>query len=310
VAITAAPPTLTPREPMILLGFRCLQREFGALVARQPPRDTPPSVEDVHQMRIATRRLRVALRLFGHMLPRRQTKHLKRELRWLARALGGVRDLDVHAESFRDYLRGLTPEQAQQLGDYELHLRRTRTVARNELTAVFTTERYTELVASFAALLDGAPSEAAVRRWRSFRISDGAAEFLKRSRKRVFRLGRKIGPGAGAKDLHRLRIRAKRLRYGLEFFFEAYPGLAGAAATTKSLQDLLGAHQDSCMATERLAAYTQALRRLRQKGVVPQPALGQWVAWQTQMGQHARVAFPLEWQRFVLELKNTPLGVA
>jgi CHAD domain-containing protein len=260
-------------------------------------------------MRIATRRLRVALRLFGHMLPRRQAKQLEHELRWLARALGSVRDLDVHAESFRDYLEALPPAQGQQLGDYELHLRRTRAAARQELTAVFGSERYAKLVALFADVLDGAPSAAAVRRWRSFRISDGAAEFLKRSRKRVFKLGRKIGANAGAKDLHRLRIRAKRLRYELEFFLEVYPDLAPAAAATKAIQDLLGTYQDSCMATERLADYTRALRRLRQKGVAPQPALGHWVARQAQQGQVARLAFPLEWKRFVHELKSTPLGL-
>jgi len=303
----AAPLPLTPHEPMIVLGSRCLRQEFNALVARQPQRDETPSTKDVHQMRIATRRLRVALRLFGHMLPPRQAKQLEHELRWLARALGGVRDLDVHTESFHDYLEALPPEQGQQFGDYELHLRRTRTAARQELAAVFGSERYAQFTAMFADVLDGAPSAAAVRRWRSFRISDGAAEFLKRSRKRVFRLGRRIGTDAGPRDLHRLRIRAKRLRYELEFFLEVYPDLAQAAAATKAIQDLLGTYQDSCMATERLADYTRALRRLRQKGVAPQPALGQWVTRQAQQGQVARLAFPLEWERFVHELKNASL---
>jgi triphosphatase len=305
----AAPPALTPHDPMIVLGFRCLQREFSALVARQPQRDMAPSTKDVHQMRIATRRLRVALRLFGHMLPRRQAKQLKHELRWFAHALGSVRDLDVHAEILHAYVQTLPAEQGQQLGDYELHLRRIRTAARNELTALFGTERYEEFVATFTDVLDGAPSRAAVRRWKSFRISDGAAEFLKRSRKRVFKLGRKLGAEAAAKDLHRLRIRAKRLRYELEFFLEVYPDLAQAAAATKAIQDLLGACQDSYMATEHLAEYTRALRRLRQKVVTPQAAIGQWVAHQAQQGHDARLAFPLAWTRFVNELKNTPLGV-
>jgi CHAD domain-containing protein len=294
---------------MILLGYRCLQREFQSLVAHQPQHSTAPKTEGVHQMRIATRRLRVALRLFGHMLPRPQRRELKHELRWFARALGTVRDLDVHAENFRSYLRAATPEQAQQLGDYELQLRRDRTAARNELGALFASERYANLVAAFQTLLAGAPSAAALRRWQSFRISDGAAQYLKMSKKRVLKLGRKIGADAHAEDLHRLRIRAKRLRYEIEFFLEAYPELTAPAKATKALQDVLGAHQDSCMAAQRLAAYRRSLRR-RQQPVEPRPALGQWKAHELQAGQDARLAFPLEWERFVRELKNAPLGVA
>ena len=297
---------------MIVLGYRCLQREFQALITRQPTQGSKPSTDDVHQMRIATRRLRVALRLFGHMLPRPQAKELKRELRWFARTLGTVRDLDVHAHSFRSYLRGATPEHVQLLGDYEMQLRRDRTAARTALAAQFATPRYTEFMATFAAVLDGAPSAAALRRWKSFRISDGAAEYLRTSKKRVFKLGREIGPDAQAKDLHRLRIRAKRLRYELEFFLEVYPELDAAAKATKGLQDLLGACQDSRLAGERLAAYTRALRRWRQEvpARVPRPVLGQWEAHQTQVGQEARLAFPAEWARFVHELKNTALNAA
>jgi triphosphatase len=297
---------------MIVLGYRCLQREFQALVARQPAADKTPSTHDVHQMRIATRRLRVALRLFGHMLPRAQAKQLKRDLRWFAGRLGTVRDLDVHAEHFRSYLRGATAEHAQLLGDYELQLRRDRAVARSELTVHLATPRYRELIATFEAVLHGAPSAAALRRWKSFRISDGAAEYLRESKKRVFKLGRNIGPTTEAKELHRLRIRAKRLRYELEFFLEVYPELDAAAKATKGLQDLLGACQDASLARERLTAYTRALRRRRQEAPigVPRPALGQWGAHQTQVGQDARLAFPAEWARFVRELTSTTLHTA
>ena len=56
---------------------------------------------------------------------------------WFARALGEVRDLDVYAENFRTYLQAIPPEQVQDLGGYELHLRRARSEARNDLTELF-----------------------------------------------------------------------------------------------------------------------------------------------------------------------------
>jgi CHAD domain-containing protein len=301
---------LEPGEPMIVLGYRCLRREFKALVARQPPRDGAPNASDVHQMRIATRRLRVALRLFDHMLPQHTAKDLKDNLRWFAGALGGVRDLDVYSENFRHYLQAVPADRVQELGGYELHLRRARTDARAQLSDLFASERYAEFIASFATFLDGAPSAAALRRWRSFKISDGAEQYLRKSRKRVRKLGRRIGRDARAKDLHRLRIRAKRFRYELEFFLEVYPDLEKAAKATKALQDVLGEHQDACTATERLEAYARSLRTHGEAGVPVPAALGHLLEGQEQKADDARRSFPNEWRRFERVLEQTKLKLS
>jgi CHAD domain-containing protein len=203
-----AEPPLTPDSPMIALAYRCLRRSYQALLRRQPREATPTlTPEDVHQTRIATRRMRVALRLFGALLPKSATTRLTKELRWFARALGAVRDLDVHAEALREHLQSAGTAAAEELGGYELALRREQLAARDTLRTLFSSERHTALMASLAELLDGAPSPAALRRWRSFTIRAGAAHYLKRSRKRVVRLGRKLGADASAADLHRLRIR-------------------------------------------------------------------------------------------------------
>ena len=75
---------LTPDSPMIALAYRCLRREYRALLKQQRQRAPTPTPEDVHQTRIATRRMRVALKLFGALLPRRATARLTKELRWLS----------------------------------------------------------------------------------------------------------------------------------------------------------------------------------------------------------------------------------
>src|SRR5262245_50429545 len=140
---------------MISFAYACLRRELDSLLAHRPrPGELPPP-EDIHQLRIATRRLRTALRLFRHLLPAKQAESLRKELRWFARALGDVRDLDVYAENFRAYAQTLPPEQLPELGGYELHLRRARAEARNELGALVADERYTALLASLEPLLDG-----------------------------------------------------------------------------------------------------------------------------------------------------------
>jgi CHAD domain-containing protein len=284
-----------PSEPMIVFAYDCLRREFDDLVARQPAENATPSPDDVHRMRIATRRLRVALRLFRRMLPK-EAKSFRKEFRRFARALGEVRDLDVYSENFRTYAEAVPPENVDELGGYELHLRRERTEARSNLAALFADERHAALLKSFAAFLDEAPSPAAVRRWRSFEIADGVDKYLKKSLKRVLKLGHKIGDEAHAKDLHRLRIRTKRFRYELEFFVPIYPSLGKAAKATKVLQDLLGVHQDACTATERLHAYARGLGK-RRDGTMP-AALATLVASQRQQARNVRAKFSAEWRPF------------
>jgi CHAD domain-containing protein len=160
----------------------------------------------------------------------------------------------------------------------------------------FRDDRYEELLAGFAAFLDNAPSAGAERRWRSFKVSDGVDKYLKKSLKRVLKLGRRVGAEAHDKDLHRLRIRAKRFRYELEFFAFAYKSLDKAAAEAKALQDLLGAHQDACTAAGRLADYARSLRK---HGGGPMPAaLGRLADSEKQRARDVRHSFPAEWRRF------------
>jgi CHAD domain-containing protein len=286
---------IRPSDPMIVFAYECLRREFEDLAARRPSHDKPPSTEDVHRMRIAMRRLRVALRLFKRMLPR-EAKEFRKGLRAFARALSDTRDLDVHADVFRTYAQTVPAESLADLGGYELHLRRERTEARARMVERFSDDRYDELLDSFAALLEDAPSAGAARRWHSFKVSDGVDKYLKKSLKRVLKLGRKVGDEAHAKDLHRLRIRAKGLRYELEFFAIAYKSLDKAALEAKALQDLLGEHQDACTASERLERYARSLRK--HAGAPMPAALDRLAETERQRARDVRQAFPAEWRRF------------
>jgi CHAD domain-containing protein len=287
---------------MIALAYRCLRREYRSLIERQPERGTPSTPEDVHQSRIATRRLRVALRLFGALLPPRAVARLGKELRWLAGALGAVRDLDVHTDALHEHLESAGAAAAQQLGGYELALRRERLAARDALKDLFSSNRYTELTSDLAALLEDAPSPAAVRRWRSFTVRAGAARYLKRARKHVVKLGRELGRDATPEDLHRLRIRAKRLRYALEFFIEPYPELAFAAKATKAIQDVLGAHQDARTARRKMLAYARESRKRHGAGGAPPEALAAWRLAQHRQAAQARRELAPAWERFLVAI--------
>ncbi len=300
-----AEPPLTPDSPVIALAYRSLRHEYRSLLKRQPQHGATPSPEDVHQIRTATRRMRVTLRLFGALLPRSAATRLNNDLRWFAHGLGTVRDLDVHAEALGEHVRSLGPVAAQQLGDYEVALQRERAAAHDTLRELVASDRYAGFMTTLSELLDQAPSPAALRRWGSFTIRAGAARYVKRSRKHVLKLGRKLGSDARADDLHRLRKRAKQLRYTLEFFAEPYPALSPAAKATKTLQDVLGALQDARTARGRVLAYTRALRKRQGVDAAPPGALRAWGSAQHQRAAQARREFAPEWQRFLAALDLT-----
>jgi CHAD domain-containing protein len=241
-------------DPMIVFACACLRRGFRSLLKHQPGHGTVPSPDDIHRIRIAARRLRVALRLFKDVLPS-DAADLRHELRWFGRSLGEVRDLDVYTHEFRAYREAVPVEQTHELENYERHLHRTRSDARSDLIPLFADRRYQALVHSLAMFIEGIPTEDVPQSWRSLRIADGARDHLQASARRVLKLGDKMDRNSSSRRLHRLRIKTKRLRYELEFFAQIYPSLAESAQVAKRLQDVLGKHQDACTGSARLRAY-------------------------------------------------------
>ena len=107
------PPDLGPTEvtPTSSAGrprLRRLRRNLAVLLAREPGTRLGEDIEELHDMRVATRRLRAAIDFFGEVLPVR-ARTLRAELSWLADVLGGVRDLDVQIERLDDMERWAWP---------------------------------------------------------------------------------------------------------------------------------------------------------------------------------------------------------
>lgn len=248
---------LNAADPMIVFAFACLRREYANLVAHRPCEGELPTPDAVHRTRIAARRLRVALKLFKDMLPRDDAAALAGGLRWFARSLGEVRDLDVYTEQLRTHVTATAGAEAS-LRDYQGYVERARDAARATLPALFRDPRYEELLRAFGEFLAGSPKPGALRRWRSFLVRDGAPAYVETSIKRILKRGNRIGAASEAAELHRLRITAKRLRYELEFFTEIYPSLNRSARAVRRLQDVLGEHQDACAASRRIADYAEA----------------------------------------------------
>src|SRR5690242_19716355 len=93
-------PGLTPETPVVDAARRTLAarlavvRHYLPLAAEHADKD----IENVHQLRVATRRTAAALRMFAMCLPQKRAKTARKQLRRLRRAAGDARDWDVFLE--------------------------------------------------------------------------------------------------------------------------------------------------------------------------------------------------------------------
>lgn len=234
------------------LAFVVLRRNFVAMLAHEPGTRLGEDPEELHDMRVATRRMRAALAMFVDALPAR-ARHVRDELGWVADALGTVRDLDVQIERVAEWGREMSESDRLALGDLERLLSRHRDDGRRRLLTCLESSRYERLVASFTTMLRQGPSRrlAPARAPAVVVVPD-----LVRARHRsVTKAAKRARRSGVADDFHRLRIRTKRLRYALEFVSELYPGQTGKyVKRLVRLQDSLGAMQDARVASERLHA--------------------------------------------------------
>src|SRR5690606_18143638 len=123
------------------------------------------------------------------------------------------------------------------------------------------------------------------------RIGVFARPVLERRFERLRRDGRLLGSGSAPAEYHALRIRGKRLRYSLELFGPLYGRRAVRATDAlKSLQDLLGDHQDAEVGADRL----RAIVREHGRGLPPETlvAIGTLIERYRTRAEKLRAGFP------------------
>jgi CHAD domain-containing protein len=207
--------------------------------------------EAIHQTRVATRRLRAALRIFAPLFEEGPATRLQDDLAWFAAELGEVRDREVlrsrlsrAVEDLPAYL--VVGPVASRIDDVLLSELRQHAEA---LLATMRDQRYSVLVHDLARWREQPPftSEAA-----------GPPELLAdyvvaAERKVAKRMKRASGDNTPAELLHDVRKAGKRARYAAEAAMPVLGNEASKIAKRASrLQTLLGEHQDAIVATEVL----------------------------------------------------------
>ncbi|MFK0280101.1 CHAD domain-containing protein [Streptomyces sp. NPDC090499] len=211
--------------------------------------------EGVHDMRVATRRLRSTFRTFGKVLDRQVTDPIADELKWLAGELGVGRDQEVLAERLMSALADVPPALVHGPVHDRVHqwAEASERGSRSRLLGVLDSKRYLALLDTLDALAADPPLLKAA-------AGDPEQVLTKAVHKDFAKVTDLIEtamaqPPGHDRDLglHEARKKAKRTRYAAE---AARPALGKPAKTLlksmKALQTLLGEHQDSVMVRETL----------------------------------------------------------
>jgi len=208
--------------------------------------------EAIHQMRVATRRLRSDLRTLEPLLAEDPVDRLRGELGWIGGLLGAVRDLDVLIGRVEGRGPGLPPDRADLLPPIVDELRDERRRRHLELVDALGTPRYLRLVDDLVDAAARPPfvgsGDARRRARRRLR------KLVARSVRRVDRAVRRLPGDPPDEDLHEIRKRAKRARYAAELASGVFGKDARRLATRmEELQDELGELQDAVLVETRLA---------------------------------------------------------
>jgi triphosphatase len=245
--------------------FRIIARAcMGQLVANEAA-TLARDAGALHQMRVALRRLRAAISLFKAIVAdddrERGVERIKGELKWIGKQLGPARDADVFI------VEVLAPQKKAKPGDRGIawlfaRFEEARAAGYAQASEAIRGQRYRKALIDVLAWIEAGPWSRTLdelkRLQREQPIARFAADELQRRHKKLKKGGKKLRR-MEAEKRHKFRIRAKKLRYAVEFFADAFPAKKRAKRRKRALsalrdfQDALGALND--VATrEKLAA--------------------------------------------------------
>ena len=226
--------------------FRAIMADcLGAASAQAGVLRAGRSVEALHQLRVALRRLEVMLAAFGKAFAQDWFADLRSRTKAISARLAPARDLDV-------FLDDLWPDATQEGGDFTA-LRRDAEAMRDDAWQAVETCLASE---DFAHLLDdvAALSRSRLPMGGETKLKRVARDLLKGAATRVRKRGRKAR-SLEERELHRLRIALKKLRYLSQAFAPLYERkkVKSYLAAVKRLQGALGHLNDIAHARANIA---------------------------------------------------------
>lgn len=229
---------------------RMLKSFFNKMLAHEEGVLASEDVSSIHQMRVATRRLRASFQALEGVFSHKLIQRYRRGLRGVARALGEVRDCDVFLEHIASYTTSLSKERRDALAPLIDAVTSRRARARQRLLKLLKKKEYARFKETLWRFLNTPgkgelPSpEAGITQ----RVRDFAGSAIWR-RYELWRAYETVLQGASDETLHQARLAGKHLRYTIELFADSLgPQVQQLLEPLIALQDCLGSLQDSVTA--------------------------------------------------------------
>src|SRR5262249_38293289 len=220
-----------------------LREQYAQMLAHDPGVRVGDDPEDLHQLRVSTRRLRSVLKTAEPILDPNWVAGMRGELAWLGGELGPSRDLDVLIPYLRAEAAALDPADRRALTQLFRKLEDGRAGARKSVLEALRSERYLALLASIEAAAAGPPPGGV-----GSLHDEARAQF-----KKLKRAMRTVEEDPTDDAIHEARKEGKRTRYAAELL-EDELGKRGAKllSAAKDFQDAAGEYQDAVVAEARV----------------------------------------------------------
>jgi CHAD domain-containing protein len=295
---------ITRDEPLAEAARKVMRFHFARMLSHEEGTRLGEDIEALHDMRVATRRLRAAFEVFEEAFEPGVLKPYLKGLRATGRALGKVRDLDVFMEKAQKYLAGIPEERRAGLDILLNDWKEQREAARAEMLAWLDSKEYTDFKRKFNLFLNtpgagarlapaNAPAPTRVRE---------LAPVLIYTRLAAVRAYAPYLQDAPVELLHALRIEFKKLRYTVEYFQEALGKRAKEAIDLlKQMQDHLGDLNDAQVAQQLLSQFIDDWEA-RQAALPPEARqsadeVKQYLAYRQEERRNLMDTFQEEWQK-------------
>jgi CHAD domain-containing protein len=261
-------PGIKPADTMAEAGRKILRFQFAHMLSHEDGTRKGEDIEELHDMRVATRRMRAAFDVFGQFFKTKEVKkHLKR-LRTTGRTLGRMRDLDVFMEKAHRHLESLPENERTGLSPLLKAWQQKQTEEREKLVAYLGSDKYqqfkqdfNEFTSSFDVIAlpisETNPNP---------NLINHVVPVLIYTRLNAVRAQETLIPNAAVEQLHALRIELKKLRYAMEFFREVLGKEAKDVINElKALQDHLGDLTDTNVVCQILSEFIQEAEALQSR---------------------------------------------
>jgi CHAD domain-containing protein len=294
--------TILLDDPIPKVVQKILRPLFLTLLATEKGSRKGKDPEKLHDMRVAVRRMRTALRIFGRHLDDDFTP-FARELKVLGRTMGPVRDLDVWIANARGFQEDLSLRGRL---DLDIAVRRwtsKRAKLHQRTIDYLDSARYRRFKREFSSFLDGPLGEAVHRPSRRGKIRPyvlrdvGPAVFHETLAAVRSYDGWLEGEDVPLRRYHRLRIEVKRLRYTLEFLHDITgPDAQTLVDSLIRLQDHLGEVRETWMTAAALEKLLESDGG-REKAMIRHPGIAAYHAYCRSRRDELLESFPAVWSK-------------